>query len=115
MNNSFTIGYPKLIHPHLIAILADLQSTVIFTIDGKLIGWVHEASKTITFAEGYNDLFYALYNESELAPTLIHDSYKRDHFKIDGTISHRTWDMKTMFIYPPRPAKHITIDTENQY
>jgi hypothetical protein len=45
MNNSFTIGYPKLIHPKLIAVLADLQSTVIFTIDGRLIGWIHEASR----------------------------------------------------------------------
>jgi hypothetical protein len=115
MNNSFTIGYPKLIHPKLIAVLADLQSTVIFTTDGQLIGWIHEASKVITFAEGYTDMYNALYNESELSDKLIIGFYTRAHFKIDGTISHRQWGIKTSFVYPPAPPKPITIDTENNY
>jgi hypothetical protein len=96
----FTIGHPRLIHKELIAILADLQSTVIFTTNGTLIGWVYESDKTITFAEGYTDLYNALYNESDLAPILIHGNYKRQHFKIDGTISYRKWDLRTKFLYP---------------
>lgn len=112
---SFTIGHPKLIHAKLIAVLADLQSIVIYTIDGQLIGCIHENSKIITFAEGYTDLYDALYNESDLAPTLINDNYKREHFKIDGTISYRQWDVKTKFIYPAPPAPIPNISTEDQY
>lgn len=112
---NLTIGYPRLIHPKLIAVLADLQSTVIFTIGGEMIGWVHENSKTITFAEGYTDHYNALYNESELAPTLIHGDYKREHFKINGTISYRNWDMKTIFFYPMPPLPPVTIDIESNY
>lgn len=112
---SFTIGFPRLIHPKLIAILADLQSTVIFTTDGKLIGWVHELRKTITFAEGYTEYYNALYYESEMSATLINDYYTREHFKINGTISYREWDFKTMFIYPPLPPDTITIASEHNY
>jgi hypothetical protein len=111
MQTSFTISYPKLIHPQLIAVLADLQSTVIYNTDGVLLGWIHEGKKNIEFAEGYGDMYRILIKESELKDVLT--GYNLSFFKIDGTISYRKWDVKTKFIYPPAPQ--VTVQNENEW
>lgn len=110
---SFTIGHPKLIHPTLIATLVDLQSTIIYTTDGLIIGWIHEHTENIEFAEGYRVLYHNLIKESELRDKLI--GYTLTFFKIDGAISYRQWDVKTKFIYPAPPPPIPTIETEDQY
>lgn len=110
---TFSIGYPQLIHDSLIAIMCDLQSTVIYTIDGKAIGWIHEHSKVIEFAEGYGDLQSNLIKESTLQDRL--KGYTLSFFKIDGAISYRKWDVKIKFIYPEAPPPIPTIAMEDQY
>lgn len=104
---SFTIGYPKLIHHSLIAILVDLQSTVIFTTEGEAIGWIHAHNKHINFAIGYEAKLDYLIGESILRDAL--QGYSVSYFEINGNISTRQWCIKTSFIYPPLPQKpHVS-------
>jgi hypothetical protein len=113
MQTSFTIGYPRLIHPKLIAVLADLQSTVIFSIDGTILGWIHESKKHINFAYGQEAKLDFLVGESSLSDQI--QGFSVSYFDNTGIYTYRQWNMKTTFLYPPMPPKPITIDTEDQY
>ncbi len=109
----FTIGYPRVIDPSLIAILVDLQSMVIFDMDGELIGWIHHHTEHITFAKGYDEKLRILINQSRVCDRI--KDYSVSFFEINGNSASRQWDIKIKFIYPPLPPEPITIATEDKY
>jgi hypothetical protein len=102
-NISLTIAHPRVIHPLMTAMLVDLQSIVIYNMQGEAIGWTHEHKHHINFAKGWDTHLAELKYNSDLSSKV--SGYTISFFEINGNVSDREWNVESKFIYPPLPPK----------
>lgn len=92
-DESFNVGYTRVISDNLLATLVDLQSIVVTTVTGNVLCWIHEWKQTL-YCDGKMTAqqLDELTNNSTL-------SYKVKQYKTI-TEDTRLWGINSTFRYP---------------